>query len=183
MADNTNAMITTNVANEILKNYFCPRAQQTDSKGAIIVTARPIYVGLGLNTSNLNKNTTEFIEPWSLCGVDDNGNATNGYARVNIAKMDEPDGGQTQNTDIIFFNETRGDGWGNVAYFGLFTSATKTESPFFWAKLTDTNGAVTTKQIPGEDSEGNGYIPIFRAGKLKIAIDREPVEKTTSATA
>lgn len=173
MAANTNAMISAAIANEILKEHFIPRAKTTTTE------AYTIYVGLGLDSSVLGQTTDEegvitenwnFVEPITL-------DAENGYERTSLGTMDTPKNGQTQNSKIIYFNETRNDGWGNVAYFGLFRTkdVTTEPTPFFWAKLTDSAGEVTTKQIPGEDSEGNGYIPIFRAEKLKIAIDRDPV--------
>ena len=166
MADNPNAMISVDTANDILTRFFIP------------TPANPFYIGLALSeTSVLNATTTDFKEPGN-CTADNNyTDPTNNYARAKLTAMDTPKKGQTQNSDVIHFNETAGDGWGTVGYFGLFKSQSAT-APFFWAKLTDANGDVTTKTIAGQDSEGNGYIPIFRAEMLKIAIDREPVAKS-----
>lgn len=86
--------------------------------------------------------------------------AKNGYKRVKLTCMGEADSAKIQNTDIIFFPESTGD-WGTITHF--FVCASETSTPHYWGELTPAGGVA----IP------EGYVPIFRAGALKIGLDRD----------
>lgn len=84
-----------------------------------------------------------------------------GYKRRHLTEiMAEPKDGQISNTDIIFFPESNGGSWGTITHF-FIASTQGTYTGIFSAPLTD------PVQIP------EGYVPIFRAGALKVGIDKD----------
>lgn len=106
---------------------------------------------VGLSTTTPNENGGNFSEP-----------SASEYCRVQFDDtFDTTVTAQVSNgKGILFYNETLGS-WGTITHFGLFTSKTG-GTPIFWGKLTS-NVAITAAN----------YVPIFRAGALKIALDRE----------
>ena len=111
---------------------------------------------IGLSTTTPNENGGNFTEPTV--------GSTTGYKRAKVEVMGTPSDGQIQNTDIIFFPESLGDGWGTITHFGLFSAQTG-GTPYFWGELTG-----SSVQIPA------GYIPIFRADALIVGLDKDPLD-------
>ena len=106
---------------------------------------------VGLSTTTPNENGGNFSEP-----------TRSEYSRVQLGNtFDSSVTAQVSNGNgILFYNETLGS-WGTVTHFGLFDGETG-GTPIFWGKLTS-SVAITAAN----------YVPIFRAGALKIALDRE----------
>ena len=106
---------------------------------------------VGLSTTTPNENGGNFSEP-----------SASEYSRVKFGDtFDTSVKAQVSNgRGILFYNETLGS-WGKITHFGLFSTKSG-GTPIFW-------GALTT---PVSINAAN-YVPIFRAGALKIALDRE----------
>lgn len=108
-----------------------------------------IYVGLSLT------------EPDEDGGSVTEPAASTGYARVGIAKFDRTKNKQIANTDYVFIFESFGNA-GTATHVILATG--KSNTPFFIAPL---NPPLTIN---------NGYVPLIRPYKLKIALDKEELE-------
>lgn len=131
-------MITTTRANSILDSMF----------------NTTFYIGL--STTVPTRSGSNFTEPATSSSVP---NSANGYFRAQVDSMTAASDSQTHNSEIIFFNEAVGSGWGTIVAFGCFRSRSDT-TPFFVGEL---SAAVT---VPAE------YIPIFRAKQLIIGLDK-----------
>lgn len=101
---------------------------------------------IGLSTTTPTATGGNVTEPSSASG----------YKRMPLSAMGTASDGQIQNNDIIFFPESLSD-WGTITHFVVYASGT----PVFFGKL-DSNVNVPT-----------GYVPIFRAGALKVGLDKE----------
>lgn len=114
---------------------------------------------IGLSTTTPTEEGSNFKEP----------TATE-YKRVKLSVMGtagNPYSGQIQNDDIIFFPEAI-TSWGTITHFGIFTSLTASSAPtpIYWGKLNAENGVTIAAE----------YVPIFRAGALKIGLDKDVLE-------
>lgn len=111
--------------------------------------ASTCYIGLLKDVSN------GYIEPDLTAGYGRTllGNYNNSAGQL----MGSPTSGKITNSQIIYFPEATGD-WGTVTHFGLFTSAFG-GTPLLWGTLSE------PVNIP------EGYVPLFRVGKLSISID------------
>lgn len=109
------------------------------------------YVGLSLTTPGSNGDN--FNEP----------DYNDGYERSQIGTLNTAIDAQVANSKIIFFSESINNGYGTVAYFGLFESE-KGGTPYF-------TGALTTPI-----SIASGYIPIFRKNQLVIGLDKTSLD-------
>lgn len=138
-------MITTTQANSILNSMF----------------NTTFYIGL--STTVPTRNGSNFTEPAASKSTPD---SSNGYYRAQVTTMTAANDSQTHNSEIIFFNEATGSGWGTIVAFGCFKSRSDT-TPFFVGEL---SAAVT---IPAE------YIPIFRAKQLIIGLDKPTLTMPT----
>lgn len=110
-------------------------------------------VYIGLSSTQPDANGGNFTEPA----------ASTGYERKKLEELDKSIKAQIANAVQMAFNESIGSGYGTVAYFGAFTSATG-GTPFF-------TGALTTPQTIGA-----GYIPIFRRHQFVIGLDKGALE-------
>lgn len=108
---------------------------------------------IGLSTTTPNSTGGNVSEPSSSMG----------YKRVQLSVMGTASNAQIQNTDIIFFPESTGD-WGTITHF--FVSSSSTSTPHYWGALTPEGGVA----VP------SGYVPIFRAGALKIGLDKDALD-------
>lgn len=108
---------------------------------------------IGLSTTVPDDDGNNFNEP----------DSSSGYARAKMGALNKEIDAQIANDAIIFFNESVGNGYGTVYYFGAFTSATGGK-PFFIGMLTNTL------------SIGSGYVPIFRKNQLVIGLDKDVLE-------
>lgn len=104
---------------------------------------------IGLTTSAPNQNGSNVTEPA----------ASTGYKRMPLSAMGSASNAQISNTDIIFFPESLAS-WGTITHFVVYTSQ-NASTPIYYGELTE---AVSIPQ---------GYVPIFRAGALKVALDRD----------
>jgi hypothetical protein len=84
--------------------------------------------------------------------------SSTGYKRMPLDVMGTPSDGQIQNTDIIFFPESLSD-WGTITHFVVYSG--QSGSVVFFGAL---NSSVN---VP------TGYVPIFRAGALKVGLDKD----------
>lgn len=82
--------------------------------------------------------------------------SSTGYKRMTLSAMGSASDGQIQNSDIIFFPESLAS-WGTITHFVIYSSG----SVIFYGAL---DSSVT---VP------SGYVPIFRAGALKVALDKD----------
>lgn len=126
----------------------------TTSKATSLLTSNftaDTYIGLSKTVPDDDGNN--FNEP----------DASSGYARVKIGALNKSIPAQVANDAIIFFNESVGNGYGTVYYFGAFSSSTGGK-PFFIGRLTNTL------------SIGAGYVPIFRKNQLVIGLDKDVLE-------
>ncbi len=113
------------------------------------VITQNVYVGLSTTTPDEDgKNVTEPA-------------ASTGYARAGIITFDYSKNKQIANSDYIFIFESFGDA-GTATH--VILSKTKTGTPFFIAPL---DPPLTIL---------NGYVPLIRPYKLKIALDKEVLE-------
>lgn len=123
-------------------------------------TRVPYYIGL--STTALQVDGSGFTEP----------STANGYTRRKLSDMGHVDGsgnaystaddGMITNTDIIFFPESLGDGWGTITHFFITKSSTVGQgTAIFYAPLNQ------SLSIP------SGYVPIFRKEALAIGLDRQ----------
>lgn len=109
---------------------------------------------LGLSTTAPNAAGGNFTEPGSA----------NGYARALVGNssasgtqvMAAPSGGNTSNTDIIFFPEATSS-WGTITHFGLWTAKTG-GSLMVYGQLS------TPVTVP------ENYVPLFRAGNFTMSL-------------
>lgn len=108
------------------------------------------YVGLSSTTPA--KDGSNFTEP----------SKDNGYTRAKFGTVNTSISAQIANKDIIFIFEALAD-CGSMTHVGLFKSAT-TSTPFLVAQLTNAL------------SVGEGYVPLIRANKLIIGLDKEALE-------
>ena len=107
---------------------------------------------VGLSTTTPNKEGGNFTEP----------SYSAGYTRAKFGEVNKSIVAQVANKEIIFIFEALAD-CGSVTHVGLFESATS-NLPFLIAKLTN---ALTV---------GAGYVPLIRANKLVIGLDKEALE-------
>jgi hypothetical protein len=133
----------------------------TRDRASSILAEQMANVYVGLSTATPNENGVGFAEP----------SASNGYERAEFGSdgMTTEIKAQIANKKIIFFNESIEGGYGTVTHFGLFSSK-KGGTPFFTGEL---NAPMT---IPA------GYVPIFRAYKLKIGLDKDYLENYENET-
>lgn len=108
-----------------------------------------IYVGLSLTEPN--ENGGNVTEPA----------ASTGYERVGIPKFDRTKNKQIANNEYIFIFESFGNA-GTATH--VILSDSKSGTPFFIAPL---NPPLVIN---------NGYVPLIRPYKLKIALDKENIE-------
>lgn len=113
------------------------------------IFSKSYYIGLSTTTPTVEG--SNFKEP-----------TASEYKRIQLSVMGTASNGQIQNSDIIFFPESL-TSWGTITHFGIFINATAT-TPIYWGAL---NANV---EIPV------GYVPIFRAGSLKIGLDKEVLD-------
>lgn len=106
---------------------------------------------IGLSTTTPNEEGGGFAEP-----------SGGGYARAEFGEINTDIKAQIANKKIIFIFEATAD-CGSVTHVGLF-DAEKTSTPFLVAKLT---APITV---------GEGYVPLIRARKLVIGLDKEALE-------
>lgn len=158
-------MIVRSKANELLEQLFWKKPTSTSGSNTYY------YIGLGLSSSVPDENGNGFKEPEIPDIVyDEDGEtvitiSTNEYQRVSLdGIMGSASDGIIKNTAIIFFNEAEHYSWGEIGYFGIFTSKTG-GTPIFW-------GAVTPTEVK------KNYIAIFRAGKLQVGLDNDPANPT-----
>jgi len=104
---------------------------------------------LGLSTTQPTTTGGNVTEPTSASG----------YKRAQLSSMGTATNAQIQNTDIIYMGESLSD-WGTITYFCIYTSASG-GTPIFYGELTE---AVA---VP------SGYVPIFRAGAIKVGLDKD----------
>ena len=110
---------------------------------------------IGLSTTTPTATGGNFNEPTS----------STGYKRMQLSAMGSASDGQIQNTDIIFFPESLST-WGKITYFGIFTASSGSTAPIYYGEIKDTSGVLGV-DVP------QGYVPLFRSGALKVALDRE----------
>lgn len=108
------------------------------------------YVGLSSTTPT--KTGSNFTEPPKSAG----------YTRARFGTVNKSIAAQVSNSDIIFIFEALED-CGSMTHVGLFSRSTDT-TPFLVARLTN---ALTI---------GAGYVPLIRANKLVIGLDKEALE-------
>lgn len=104
---------------------------------------------VGLSTTTPDKYGGNFTEP----------SKSSGYSRQRFGTVNKSIEAQVANQNIIFLFEALTD-CGSVTHVGLFKSETAVY-PFLVARLT---AALTV---------GTGYVPLIRANKLVIGLDRE----------
>lgn len=104
---------------------------------------------LGLSTTTPTTSGGNVTEPSS----------SSGYRRAQLSAMGTASDGQIQNTDIIYMGESLAD-WGTITHFCIFTNATG-GTPIFYGQLTSSVSVPT------------GYVPIFRAGAIKVGLDKD----------
>lgn len=134
----------------------------TTSKASDILSSifKNTYIGLHVGTTPPNADGSGFIQPPE----------STGYERASIGNLNTSIAAQIANDNIIFFNESIGQGYGTATHFGVFSAKTG-GTPFFIGELTDADtGLATSMPI------GAGYVPIFRAENLIIALDKAAVE-------
>lgn len=125
--------------------------------------ANTILSDLFQSTFYIGLSTTE---PTATGGSISEPTSDTGYKRMPLKDvMSSASDGQIQNNEIIFFPESKKT-WGTVTHFVIYNG--KSGSPVFYGKL---NGSGLT--VPGPDSNGDGYCPIFRVGALKVGLDKE----------
>lgn len=127
----------------------------TTSKASDILLSifKNTYIGLHVGDTAPNADGSGFIEPASSWG----------YERASIGTLNTSIAAQIANDNIIFFNESIGQGYGTATHFGVFSAKTG-GTPFFIGEL-------------AYDMEiGAGYVPIFRAENLIIGLDKESLE-------
>ena len=118
------------------------------------------YVGLHVGSTAPSNDGNGFVEP----------SPATGYERSSIGKLNTSIKSQVANDKIIFFNESIGAGYGTATHFGVFNSDAG-GTPFFIGELRDADtGVIKSMTI------GAGYVPIFRAEQLIIALDKAAVE-------
>lgn len=118
-------------------------------------------------TDNI-KETTTFIALSTTTPDENGGNFTEpptsaGYTRRAFGPVNTSIQGQVANRDIIFVFEATED-CGSVTHVGLCDSSTRGSTPFLVGKLTN---PITV---------GAGYVPLIRANKLVIGLDKEALE-------
>lgn len=106
---------------------------------------------VALSTTTPDKNGGNFNEP----------SKDNGYTRQKFGKRNTTKGAQIANEKIIFMFEALGD-CGSVTHVGLCQA--ENGVPFLVGKLTN---PITV---------GAGYVPLIRARKLVIGLDKEELE-------
>lgn len=104
---------------------------------------------IGLSTTTPTPSGGNVTEPPS----------SSGYSRIQLSSISTANDALVQNTDVIYMGESLSD-WGTITHFCVFTGKTG-GSPIFYGELTSPVSVPT------------GYIPIFRAGAIKIGLDRE----------
>lgn len=109
--------------------------------------SKSYYIGLSTTTPSVTG--ANVSEPSS----------STGYKRMQLHSMGTASDGQIQNADIIFFPESLSS-WGTITHFLVYT-ASSGGTPIFYGAL---NSSVS---VP------SGYVPIFRAGALKIGLDKD----------
>lgn len=127
----------------------------TTSKASDILSSifKNTYIGLHVGTTPPNADGSGFVEPHPSWG----------YERAFIGTLNTSIAAQIANDNIIFFNESIGQGYGTATHFGVFSTKTG-GTPFFIGEL-------------AYDMEiGAGYVPIFRAENLIIGLDKESLE-------
>lgn len=87
----------------------------------------------------------------------------NGYVRARFGTVNSSIPAQVANDEIIFIFEATAD-CGSVTHIGLCETATRGTAPFLIGKLT------------APISVGQGYVPLIRAKKLVIGLDKEELE-------
>ena len=107
---------------------------------------------IGLSSTVPNKDGSNFTEPAS----------STGYRRAQIGTLNTSKSAQIANDDIIFVFEALAD-CGSFTHVGLFDKDTG-GTPFLVGALTS---AITV---------GSGYVPLIRAKKLVIGLDKEALE-------
>lgn len=138
---------TRSKANEILNGLF-----PNDS-------TKKNYTYIALSTTEPDVNGGNVTEPSS----------ESGYKRMKVEVMGSASNGQIKNTDIIFFPESLGEGYGTIVAFGLYSTQTG-GTPYYTGMLKNANGELAPIQVPA------GYIPIFRAGALIIGLDKDELD-------
>lgn len=130
---------------------------------------------MGFTTPSANSILGQYIKNGNYIGLsstapnDAGGNFTEpgsdtGYARAKLNDMiGTPSNKQVNNTAIIFFNLSRGEGYGTVTHFGVFTAASG-GTPVFTGPLTSAINIAAD------------YVPIFDVGALKIGLDKDELE-------
>lgn len=106
---------------------------------------------IGLSTTTPNEEGGGFAEP-----------SGGGYVRAKFGEINTDIKAQIANKKIIFIFESEAD-CGSVTHVGLF-DVEKNGVPFLVAKLT---APITV---------GEGYVPLIRARKLVIGLDKEALE-------
>lgn len=131
----------------------------TTTEATSILTEKTNNIYIGLSQTTPTENGGNFTEP----------SASSGYERSYLSSTDRDlsISAQISNKKIIFFNESIGAGYGTVTHFGLFKTASIT-TPFF------------TGPLAAPLTIAEGYIPIFRAHKFVIALDKEVLEEYES---
>lgn len=107
---------------------------------------------LGLSTTTPTSSGGNVTEPSSA----------NGYKRAQLSAMGTANNAQIQNTDIIYMGESLAE-WGTITHFCIYTSASG-GTPIYFGALTS-NVAVPS-----------GYVPIFRAGAIKVGLDKSALD-------
>ena len=108
---------------------------------------------VALSTTTPDENGGNFSEP----------STANGYSRRAFGTVDTSISAQVANKGIIFICELLAD-CGSATHLGLSDSETVGTTPFLVAKLTN---AITL---------GEGYVPLIRAHKLIVGLDKEALE-------
>lgn len=108
---------------------------------------------VALSTTTPDENGGNFSEPAESAG----------YARPKFGTVNKNIAAQVANSEIIFIFESLAD-CGSVTHVGLCDSKTWGTTPFLIGKLTN---PITV---------GAGYVPLIRANKLIIGLDKEALE-------
>ena len=109
---------------------------------------------VGLSSTVPNKYGANFTEP----------SKDKGYRRAAVGSVNTSISAQVANNDIIFIFEALED-CGSLTHVGLFKSAALTNTnPFLIAELT------APLTVPP------GYVPLIRAKRLVIGLDKEALE-------
>ena len=148
-------MIKPSIANTLLKLFFAQAQTNTLS-----ILPDQCYIGLA-KTGNLSADGSNFstLEP----------SADAGYKRYLLCarasmdvtnKMTTPTDGSLENKETIFFPKAT-SAWGEIKYFGLFSSVNGGE-PVFWGEIKATDGASV--------NVGENEVAIFSPGQLKVTL-------------